>query len=223
MTYWWDEKKNDHNIIQCGKNKILISQYKAKTNYSITTDEKHPYNLGGMVYKHKDKDYLITSATYGLIKVIDLELKKEIHSIVLEDVFFYSFVKWNEQYILLNDCLQRRILILDMDDDYKIKKQNEIKFKDKIAGTRIYLASPLIKINENKMLSYGANNLYIFDLDSLELDTIIQFEKPITKLLIRPTGNLFLFTEIKIKIIFISNVIKGQDAKAKLSLIKLID
>ena len=93
---------------------------------------------------------------------------------------------------ILEDSLELKIY---SNDDYKIKKQNEIKFKDKIAGTRIYLASPLIKINENKMLSYGANNLYIFDLDSLELDTIIQFEKPIIKLLIRPAGNLFLFTE----------------------------
>ena len=123
MTYWWDEKNKDHNIIQCGKNKILISQYKAKTNYSIQTDDKHPYNLGGMVFKNKDKDLLITSATYGLIKVIDLQQKIEIHSFTLEDVFFYSFVRWNDQYILLNDCLQRRILVLDMEDNYKIKSK----------------------------------------------------------------------------------------------------
>ena len=127
MTYWWDEKNKQHNIISCGKNKILISQYKSSnnpnTNYSIQTDEKHPYNLGGMVFKNKGKDYLITSATYGLIKVIDLEQKKEIYSQALEDVFFYSFIRWNDQYILLNDCLQRRILVLDMEDNYTIKSK----------------------------------------------------------------------------------------------------
>lgn len=123
LSYWWDENNKEHNIIQCGKNKILISQYKAKTNYAIPTDDKHPYNLGGMVFKNKDKDFLITCATYGLIKVIDLELKKEIHSILVEDVFFYSFVYWNENYLLLNDCLQRRILILDLNDKYKIKSK----------------------------------------------------------------------------------------------------
>lgn len=123
MTYWYDDKNKEHNIIQCGKNKILISQYKAKTNYSIQTDDKHPYNLGGMVFKSKGKNYLITSATYGLIKVIDLEQKKEIFSLTLEDVFLYSFVRWNDQYILLNDCLQRRILVLDMEDNFKIKSK----------------------------------------------------------------------------------------------------
>ena len=116
MTYWWDEKNKEHNIISCGKNKILISQFNAKTNYSVTTDDKHPYNLGGMVYKNKDKDYLITSATYGLIKVIDLQAKKDIKTITFEDVFLYSFVKWNDRYLLVNDCLQRRILVLDIDD-----------------------------------------------------------------------------------------------------------
>ena len=116
MTYWWDEKNKEHNIISCGKNKILISQFNAKTNYSIATDDKHPYNLGGMVYKNKDKDYLITSATYGLIKVIDLQAKKDIKTITFEDVFLYSFVKWNDRYLLVNDCLQRRILVLDIDD-----------------------------------------------------------------------------------------------------------
>ena len=116
MTYWWDEKNKEHNIISCGKNKILISQFNAKTNYSVTTDDKHPYNLGGMVYKNKDKDYLITSATYGLIKVIDLQAKKDIKTITFEDVFLYSFVKWNDRYLLVNDCLQRRILVLDIDN-----------------------------------------------------------------------------------------------------------
>ena len=123
MTYWWDEENKEHNIISCGKNKILISQYNKKTDYSIQTDEKHPYNLGGMVFKNKDKHLLITSATYGLIKVIDLQQKKEIQSIQLEDVFLYSFIKWNEHYILVNDCLQRRILILDMQDNFKIKSK----------------------------------------------------------------------------------------------------
>ena len=82
-------------ILFNGKNKILIGQYKAKTNYSIQTDDKNPYNFGGMIFKNKGREYLIISATYGLIKVIDLQQKKEIHSFTLEDVFFYSFVRWN--------------------------------------------------------------------------------------------------------------------------------
>jgi WD40 repeat protein len=125
LAYWWDEKNKAHNIIQCGKNKILITQWNKNldSSYHIATDDKHPYNLGGMVFKNKDKDLLITSATYGLIKIIDLQEKKEIKSIQLEDVFLYSFVRWNDQYILVNDTLQRRILVLDMTEDYAIKSK----------------------------------------------------------------------------------------------------
>ena len=76
-----------------------------------------------MVFENDGKDYVICSATYGHIKIIDLEAKAQIHSFDLEDVFFYSFIRWNAQYILLNDCLQRRILVLDMKDNYKVKSK----------------------------------------------------------------------------------------------------
>jgi hypothetical protein len=76
-----------------------------------------------MVFKNNGKDLLITSATYGLIKIIDLQEKKELYSYTYEDVFLYSFVRWNDQYILVNDTLQRRILVLDMTDEYKIKSK----------------------------------------------------------------------------------------------------
>jgi len=120
LTYWWDEKNKEHNIIQCGKNKIKISQFKARTDFEFQTDDKHPYNMDGMVFKNKGKDYLITSATYGLIKVIDLEERREIVSMTFDDVFFCSFVRWNDYYILLNDKLQRRILVLDMENNYQV-------------------------------------------------------------------------------------------------------
>ena len=66
---------------------------------------------------------MITSATYGLIKVIDLDTKAELYNYTYDEVFFYCFVKWNDQYVLLNDCLQRRILVLDINDKFNIKSK----------------------------------------------------------------------------------------------------
>ena len=123
LTYWYDKANSQHNIIQCGKNLILISQYPSDTNYSFKIDEKYPYNLAAMVYTLDDKDLLITSATYGLIQIIDLKAKAKIKEIQLKDVFIYSFVKWNDDYILVNDCLQKSILVLEPKDDYKIKSR----------------------------------------------------------------------------------------------------
>ena len=105
LDYWFEESnpegESEHHLIQCGKNNILISQLKKDTNYSIKTDEKYANNLCGMVYKKGDKDLLITSATRGLIKIIDLKERKEIHSYEYKDV-------------------QRRIYVLDSDNNYKI-------------------------------------------------------------------------------------------------------
>ena len=65
-----------------------------------------------------------TSATRGLIQVIDLESKKLLWSKEYNDVFFYNFVKWNENIILLYDAFQRRIFVLDTNTEgnqaYKI-------------------------------------------------------------------------------------------------------
>ena len=124
LDYWYEEDNGngqpEHHIIQCGKNTILVSQLKADTNYKITTEEKYANNLCGLVFKKGNKDLLITSATRGLIKIIDLKEKKEIYTKEYTDVFFYNFVRWNDQYMLLYEALQRRVLVLDMDNEYKI-------------------------------------------------------------------------------------------------------
>ena len=124
LDYWFEEKDADgnseHHIIQCGKNKILISQLKKDSNYEIATEEKYANNLCGMVYKKGGKDLLITSATRGLIEIIDLKERKELQKIEHSDVFFYNFVRWNDQYILLYEAMQRRILVLDTDNNYKV-------------------------------------------------------------------------------------------------------
>lgn len=127
LGYWQNPKAADdekHVIIQCAKNKILMSTFPSnKTYHVLQTDDKHPYNLAGIVFKNKGKDMFAASATYGLVQIIDLEEKQVVKSIELEDVHLYSFVKWNERYLLLNDCLQRRIIVFDMEDDYKIKSK----------------------------------------------------------------------------------------------------
>lgn len=88
------------------------------------------------------------------------------------------------------------ILKIINNEDYKIKRQNEIKFDD-ISGKRLYFKLPLYKINENKIIATGTYYLYIFGIDNLELETTIKFDKSINKILIRPKGNIFLLTQLK--------------------------
>ena len=130
LDYWYEQESDDngkpeHHIIQLGKSNILVSQLNKDSNYVIKVkDEKYANILCGMVFKKGDKDLLIVSSTRGLIQVIDLKEKEERKRVVFNkeypDVFFYNFVRWNEKYILLYEALQRRILILDSDSEYKI-------------------------------------------------------------------------------------------------------
>ena len=126
LLYWFNSKKERHNIIQCGKNKILINEFPNNEIYhSFNSDEKHPYNMGGIVFKNKGRDLLAVSATYGLIQIYDLEYKEVFIKLELEKTFLYSFVKWNDNYLLINDCLNKSILLLDMKDSFQVKKRIE--------------------------------------------------------------------------------------------------
>jgi WD40 repeat protein len=116
--------KQKHVIIQCAKNKILFSEFPQNSTYhKIETDEKHPYIQAGIVFKNQGKDMFACSATYGLVLVVDLETKTKVKEILMDDVHLYSFVRWNDHYLLLNDCLQRRVIVFDMLNDYKIKSK----------------------------------------------------------------------------------------------------
>ena len=122
----------EHHIIQLGKNNIIVTKFNKdltnESNYIINVKEENFANiLCGMVFEKNGKNLLITSSTRGLILVIDLDSKEEqpekriiYRKDDFTDVFFYNFVRWNEKYILLYEALQRRILVLDTDDNYKI-------------------------------------------------------------------------------------------------------
>ena len=127
MSYWYNEKAEEgkkHVIIQCGKSKVLLSEYPSNTTYhSIQISDSYPYISGSIVFKNGEKDYLAFSSTYGYVEVVDLAGKTKEHCWETDEVHLYSFVKWNEEYLLLNDCLQRRIIVFDIKEHYKIKSK----------------------------------------------------------------------------------------------------
>ena len=136
VDYWYNENGKDNNekhvIIQCAKNKVLFTNYPSNTTYyTMQTDDNFPYILTGKVFKNKGRDMFAWAASYGLIKIVDLaslssEKKDDIKIKEIEmkdDVHLCGFVRWNEHYLLLNDCAQRRVIVIDTDDDYKINSK----------------------------------------------------------------------------------------------------
>ena len=83
-------------------------------------------------------------------------------------------------------------------NDYKIIRKNEINFKEGSSQLRLYISSPLYKI-KNKLITASTKCFYILGIDTLELETTIQFEKFILQILIRPKGNIFLLTRSRDK------------------------
>lgn len=129
LAHWVNENATDNDsknvIIQCAKNKILFSEFpKNHTYHKIETDDKFPYIQAGIVFKNQGKDMFAASITYGKVLIVDLASKTTVKEITMEDdVHLYSFVRWNDHYLLLNDCLQKRIIVFDMLDGYKIKSK----------------------------------------------------------------------------------------------------
>ena len=101
------------------------------------------------------------------------------------------------QYSISGELLTFKIL---NNENYKVKKQNKIEtFSVKKEKKRIYLNSPiLIKVEKNKVISFGGNNIYIFEIDNLELETTISLTKTVVKVLIRPKG-ILIFSKERIK------------------------
>ena len=124
--------------------------------------------------------------------------------------FIYSFedidefIDLNDKEVIgckINHADDSLIIKIISTNDYKIIRKNEIKFNVDLQS-RLYTSLPFYKIHKNKLIATGPKSLYIFGIDNLELETTINFDKFITKILIRPKENIFLLCESRDKKIF---------------------
>jgi len=123
LDYWYNENgdnESKHIIIQGAKNQILFSKYPKNENYhSIKLPDKFPYVQSGLVFKDKyNNDLFVYSVTYGFVEVTDLPSRQSVFKFEFnEDVHLYSFVKWNDDSLLLNDCQNNCIITFDIGND----------------------------------------------------------------------------------------------------------
>ena len=108
----------------------------------------------------------------------------------------------NEFLVYKRSILTPESLILSIynNENYQIKKKNsiiaEIKDEEKTVKKKLYFTTILYK-NKNKLICGGCFNLYIIDTNSLELETTIKLDKTISKILVRPKGNIFVLTYVQ--------------------------
>ena len=83
-------------------------------------------------------------------------------------------------------------------NNYQIVRKNSIKaeFKDNNNNIkkRLYFTTNIFKASNEKLIAGGCYNLFIIDLKTLELETMIKLEKTIEKILIRDKNNILILS-----------------------------
>lgn len=141
LTYWYNKKSNQLIIIQCGKMLILMTEFPNNKVYdTLNTGEKYPYNLGGLVFKNEERDFLAISSSFGLITIYDLEQKKIMLKILFGKAFLYNIIKWNDNYLFALDSLNKQIINFNI-------KDNDFKQEDEIQLPELYIDRFIKKVN----------------------------------------------------------------------------
>ena len=79
--------------------------------------------------------------------------------------------------------------------NYEVKKDNFIKADIYLDKKRFYFLTDIYKIkNCNKLICGGANEIFIIDINELELETTIKLDKTIKSILLRNNGDIFVLT-----------------------------
>ena len=137
------------------------------------------YN-GIFIYRKKESNPQY--APYGENFLYHLEDVDDLISLNDKEVLGYKVYKGIESLVL-------KVFNID---EYKVIRKNEIKFQEENSQKRLYISFPFYKVNKNKLITASTKCLYIFGIDTLELETTILLEKFIEQILIRPKNNIFL-------------------------------
>ena len=140
------------------------------------------YN-GIFIYRKKESNPKY--APYGENFLFHLEDVDELISINDKEALGYKIYRGSESLVLMVFNIE----------DYKILRKNEIKFQEGNYQRRLYISFPLYKTNKNKLITANNKCLFIFGIDTLELETTILFDKFIEQILIRPKENILLLCE----------------------------
>ena len=118
LCHWHNKLDNQHYIIECLDSSVIIFSLEHIRLYlNIKTCN---YNLSCVVFQKHNIDHLAICSSLGQITIVNLINKKIEEPIVLQDCNLYTILRWNQHYLLVNDCLQKRILVIEIDEDYRL-------------------------------------------------------------------------------------------------------
>lgn len=175
QIYEFNKERTKSNMIQTINLKKFSSPYKLSkaSNGDILLFYFYFGGMGIDVYRKNNNEEFY-------------KLKSDIETLYLDDI-----ININEKEVLgykkrYSPDYSIEIKVLN-NENYKVIRENSIY--------RVIMLLSMYKVSNDKLISAGNNKLYIFDLNTLELETIIQLSKIIKTILIRPKGNIFLITK----------------------------
>ena len=191
------------------KNKYKIFKFKNnRTEYNeIQTFELKEFEEGNKLMRISNNDILFfkcfkDSHLHFHVSIYKKDKNNDNDSFLYKIQEQYSINKCDEIIEISNKELlgYRKELYSEIlklfilyNDSYKIKKENSIKMEVEKSKKRLYFTTKIFE-KSNKLICGGCYNLYIIDLDLLELETTINISRIISKIIVRPNGNLLVLT-----------------------------
>jgi hypothetical protein len=138
--------------------------------------------------------------TYKDLEFIQNEyMYKPLENTIIDNIEEIIELNKNEFLGYKKSILSPESLILTVyNDNYKVIRKNsiiaEIQNFDGSIKKKLYFTTTLIKANDEKLIAGGSFNIYIIDINTLDLEITIKLNRSIKKILIRPKGNIFVLT-----------------------------
>lgn len=159
LLMWYNEQNKNRNnyLVECCENLISINDFKNNKLYANLMTEKHKVlkYYSGFIYNFYGKDYLICSASNGVIVVWDLLLKSNIFYGKISKVELYNIIQWSNNYAIISGGRNQCIKIFDLNifkivNNIQIEKSSNVNCVKKIVHP-LYGESLLCSGNNHKI------------------------------------------------------------------------
>ena len=130
LLIWYNEQNKNRNnyLVECCENRISINDFKNNKLYANLETEKYKVlkYYSGFIYNFYGKDYLICSASNGVIVIWDLLLKSIIFYGKISKVELYNIIQWSPNFAIISGGRNQCIKIFDL-NTFKIVNNIQIE------------------------------------------------------------------------------------------------
>ena len=116
---WLNRNNNKYYIVQFASNAIVINDLLEDELYSELINDDEGSHFSGCIISKDNKEYLCSSSWNGYINIWDLYDKKIFKTILINNCYLTSLIKWNNKYLIVADYGNKSIKIINI-EEYKL-------------------------------------------------------------------------------------------------------